>query len=111
MVRIMLGHGRFTTRNPPWFAGTGLPALSTISAAMPGSGFVALPGFVGTAPGNGEILIAPVSVCHHVSTIGQRPPPITLWYQIHASGLIGSPPLPTRRNDHRQCLSRSSLPT
>ena len=33
----------------------------------------------------------PVSVCHQVSTIGQRSPPITRWYQSHAFGLIGSP--------------------
>src|SRR5262245_28255408 len=97
----MLGHGRLITRKPPEFAGTGLPALSTTSATMPGNGFVALPGFVGIAPGSGEIMIAPVSVCHHVSTIGQRPPPITLWYQIHASGLIGSPTVPSNRSDER----------
>jgi hypothetical protein len=28
-------------------------------------------------PGSGEIMIAPVSVCHQVSTTGQRSPPIT----------------------------------
>ncbi len=37
------------------------------------------------------IRIIPVSVCHHVSTIGQRSPPMCSWYQTHASGLIGSP--------------------
>ena len=58
---------------------------------MPGNGFVAEPGFVGTRPGSGVIRIAPVSVCHQVSTIGQRSPPMLWWYQIHASGLIGSP--------------------
>ena len=42
----------------------------------PGSGRVAEPGLVGTAPGTGEIMIAPVSVCHHVSTIGQRSRPM-----------------------------------
>ncbi len=31
-------------------------------------------------------MMAPVSVCHQVSTIGVRPPPITSRYQIHASG-------------------------
>ena len=36
-------------------------------------------------------MMAPVSVCHHVSTIGQRPPPMCSWYHIHASGLMGSP--------------------
>ena len=40
-------------------------------------GSVAVPGLVGVAPGSGLIMIEPVSVCHHVSTIGQRPPPIT----------------------------------
>jgi hypothetical protein len=33
---------------------------------------------VGVAPGSGVIMMPPVSVCHQVSTIGQRPPPITL---------------------------------
>ncbi len=58
---------------------------------MPGNGCVAEPGFVAVIPGSGVIMIAPVSVCHHVSTIGQRSPPITLWYHSQAFGLIGSP--------------------
>src|SRR5688572_5030485 len=57
---------------------------------MPGNGVVAEPGFRDVTPGNGVIIIMPVSVCHQVSTIGQRSPPINLWYQIQASGLIGS---------------------
>src|SRR6185312_4132859 len=77
------------------------PCLLTTSAKMPGSGRVHEPGLVGVAPGSGEIIIAPVSVCHQVSTMGQRPPPITSRYHIHASGLIGSPTLPSRRNDVR----------
>src|SRR5258708_2299149 len=88
-VRIIEGHGFFMTRNPPSLEG--LPSLSTISTTIPGSGRVADPGFVGVAPGNGEIKILPVSVCHHVSTIGHCSLPIFLWYQIQASGLIGSP--------------------
>src|ERR1700731_1209494 len=56
------------------------------------------------APGNGLIMIAPVSVCHHVSTTGQRPPPMFLWYHIHASGLIGSPTVPSNRNEDRSCF-------
>jgi hypothetical protein len=104
MVRIMLGHGRLITRNPPAFAGTSFPCLSTTAPSIPGSGLVALPGLVASAPGSGEIMIAPVSVCHHVSTIGQRPPPITVWYHIHASGLIGSPTLPSRRSEERSCF-------
>src|SRR5262245_56305428 len=95
MVRIMLGHGRFTTRNPPAFAGTGLPCLSTTSATMPCGGLVAFPCLVGIARGSGGIATAPVSVCPPVSTVGQRPAPMTLWYHIHASGLIGSPRLPS----------------
>ena len=34
---------------------------------------MAEPGFIGVAPGRGVIMMPPVSVCHHVSTIGQRP--------------------------------------
>ena len=55
-------------------------------------------------------MIAPVSVCHQVSTIGQRPPPITVWYHIHASGLIGSPTEPSSRNDVRSCFCGHSSP-
>jgi hypothetical protein len=46
-----------------------------MSAKIPGSGKVAEPGLVGVAPGSGEMRWPPVSVCHQVSTIGQRPPP------------------------------------
>ena len=68
-----------------------------ISAVMPGNGCVAEPGLVVVSPGSGEIMMGPVSVCHHVSTIGQRSPPMYSWYHIHASGLIGSPTEPSRR--------------
>jgi hypothetical protein len=44
---------------------------------MPKKGSVAVPGLSGVAPGSGVIMIAPVSVCHQVSTIGQRPLPMT----------------------------------
>ena len=60
---------------------------------------MAEPGLVAVMPGSGVIMIAPVSVCHQVSTIGQRSPPITLWYQSQAFGLIGSPTEPSRRSD------------
>jgi hypothetical protein len=46
-------------------------------------------------------IIPPVSVCHHVSTIGQFSFPIVLKYHIHTSGLIGSPTVPSRRKDDR----------
>ncbi len=55
-------------------------------------------------------MMPPVSVCHQVSTIGQRPPPITSWYHIHASGLIGSPTVPSRRRLERSCFSGHSSP-
>ena len=55
-------------------------------------------------------MIAPVSVCHQVSTIGQRPPPMISWYHIHASGLIGSPTLPSSRSDDRSWPLGCSLP-
>ena len=55
-------------------------------------------------------MIAPVSVCHHVSTIGHFPRPMYFWYQIHASGLIGSPTDPSRRRLERSCFSGHSVP-
>src|ERR1043166_2587718 len=75
-----------------------------MSASTPGKGIVAEPGLVGVAPGSGVIMIAPVSVCHQVSTIGQRPPPMILWYHIQASGLIGSPTVPSNRSEVRSCF-------
>ena len=77
---------------------------------MPGSGNVAEPGFSVVQPGSGLIMMAPVSVCHHVSTTGHRPPPMCSWYHIHASGLIGSPTEPSRRRLDRSCLAGSAAP-
>src|SRR3984893_12161769 len=95
MVRSMDGHGCLMTRNPPEPAGTDLPSRVTTSAMIPGKGLVAEPGLVAIAPGRGVMRIAAVSVCHQVSTIGQRPRPITSRYHIQASGFIGSPTLPS----------------
>jgi hypothetical protein len=39
---------------------------------------VAEPGLSAVAPGSGVIKMPPVSVCHQVSTMGQRPSPTTL---------------------------------
>src|SRR5246127_6002946 len=78
-----------------------LPCASTISGTIPKKGRVAEPGLRSVEPGSGEIRMPPVSVCHHVSTIGQRPSPTTRWYHSHASGLIGSPTLPSSRSDLR----------
>src|SRR3954469_1180994 len=100
----MNGQGWRSTSSPPAFGPTGFPSLVTTAASMPGRGSVALPGFVAVAPGSGLIMIAPVSVCHQVSTIGQRPPPITRWYHIHASGLIGSPTEPSNHTRDRLYL-------
>src|SRR2546425_13147507 len=77
---------------------------------MPGNGLVADPGLVSVMPGSGVIMMCPVSVCHQVSTTGQRSPPITLWYQAQARGLIGSPTVPSSRSDDRSCLFGCSSP-
>ena len=55
-------------------------------------------------------MIPPVSVCHQVSTIGQRLPPMCSWYQIQASGLIGSPTVPSSRRVDRSCRAGCSAP-
>ena len=52
----------------------------------------------------------PVSVCHQVSTIGQRLAPMTCWYQIQASGLMGSPTVPSKRNELKSCFLGHSVP-
>src|SRR3954447_18334835 len=77
---------------------------------MPGNGIVAEPGLAAVRPGSGVIMMWPVSVCHHVSTTGQRPPPITCRYQAHAFGLIGSPTEPSRRIVERLCFFCCSAP-
>src|SRR5919202_3340205 len=77
---------------------------------IPGRGRVALPGLAVVITGSGEIIIAPVSVCHQVSTIGQRPPPTCSWYHSHARGLMGSPTVPRSLKDERSCFSRPAVP-
>src|SRR3954452_3778737 len=77
---------------------------------MPGRVPIADPGLVAVTPGSGETMIAPVSVCHQVSTIGQRSPPMWCRYQIHASGLIGSPTDPSSRRLERSNLAGMSAP-
>ena len=77
------------------------PLSLTTSASMPGNGRVAEPGLSVVMPGSGLIRMWPVSVCHQVSTTGQRPPPMTFQYQTQASGLIGSPTDPSRRRLER----------
>ncbi|PFW98259.1 hypothetical protein CJ469_06390 [Nocardia farcinica] len=58
---------------------------------------MAAPGLVWVMPGRGEIMMAPVSVCHQVSTMGVVSRPMTWRYQRQASGLMGSPTEPSRR--------------
>ena len=52
------------------------PFSSSNAGSIPGNGNVADPGLVGTQPGIGDINTPPVSVCHHVSTIGHFSFPI-----------------------------------
>src|SRR5580704_12420379 len=110
MVRAMPGHGFFRTRNPPEPSGTDLPSMVTTSGTTPGNGRVADPGLAAIAPGIGVSMMLPVSVCHHVSTMGQRLPPMTSRYHIQASGLIGSPTVPSRRRLDMSCFFGHSLP-
>src|SRR5437660_11917888 len=110
MVRSIAGQGVLLTRYPPEASGTGLPSRVTTSAATPGNGRVAEPGLAGIAPGRGVIMIMPVSVCHQVSTMGQRLWPITSRYHIQASGLMGSPTVPSRRRLSILCFFGHSSP-
>ena len=82
-----------------------------MAACTPGSGSVQEPGLVEVTPGTGEIMMPPVSVCHQVSTMGQLPLPITRWYHIQASGLMGSPTVPSSRKEERSYFPGSSSPS
>src|SRR5438105_15833796 len=109
MPRNIAGHGRVRVRYPPPTS-TLLPLSSTTSAPMAGSGWVADPGFNVVTPGRGEIMIDPVSVCHHVSTTGQLPLPMCCQYQTHASGLIGSRTVPSSLSDDTYAASGNWVP-
>ncbi len=106
----MDGHGSVSTRYPPPPLGTGSAMSFRTSTPIPGRGRWAEPGFVAVTPGSGEIMMAPVSVCHQVSTMGQRSWPMTRRYHIHASGLMGSPTEPRRRSELRSWASGYSSP-
>jgi hypothetical protein len=99
------------TSSPPLPAPTGDPSSFTTSIEIPGMGTCALPGLVVVIPGSGLTMMAPVSVCHQVSTIGADPPPMTSRYQIQASGLMGSPTLPSTRMLERSKPSGTCRPT
>ena len=100
------------TRFPPWLASLiSFPSSSTMPISIPGKGWVHVPGVVCVTPGIGAIILAPVSVCHHVSTIGHLLLPIFNWYQIHAFGLIGSPTVPSNLNELKSYWSGKSSPS
>src|SRR5471032_3326498 len=100
----MDGQGRMMARSPPPTV-ISLAFESSSATVYPGIGDVALPGVVAVTPGSGEIAIEPVSVCHQVSTMGHRFPPMCSRYHIHASGLIGSPTEPSNRRRERLCFA------
>ena len=54
------------------------------------------------------IIIPPVSVCHHVSTIGHLPLPTLLLYQSQASSFIGSPTVPNTFKEPKSYLLTNS---
>src|ERR1700690_2025565 len=110
MVRSIEGQGLSIIRYPVSPGATDSPFIFTTRAAIPGSGNVAEPGFAGVAPGKTEIMIDPVSVCHQVSTIGQRFFPIASKYHFHAAGLIGSPTVPSKRRLVSLCGVIHSMP-
>ena len=109
-MRSIPGHGG-DSGNKPWVPrATSSPSSSSTAALTPGSGVPAMPGFIAWAPGKVVIMIPPVSVCHHVSTTGQSPPPTTFQYQSQALGLIGSPTDPSNRSLDRSAFSTCSTP-
>ncbi len=71
----MPGHGRETTRLPRSPAPASAPSAPMTFGSTPKNGSAADPGFMSTAPGMDVIITPPVSVCHHVSTMGQVPCP------------------------------------
>src|SRR6266508_2490669 len=90
----MPGQGDLITSSPSSSPPAGSPSSVSTSASMPRNGLVPEPG-LSAVVGLGVIIKPPVSVCHQVSMIGQRPCPTTRWYQRQASGLIGSPTDPS----------------
>ena len=54
------------------------PSELSNTGSIPGKGLDAEPGFKSVAPGRGDMSVAPVSVCHQVSTIGHLFSPTTL---------------------------------
>ncbi|MOA04424.1 hypothetical protein D3C78_1239760 [compost metagenome] len=88
-----------------------LPWSSSSTGCTPNIGWVAHPGFIRWLLTSGLIMMPPVSVCHQVSTMGQRCSPTALKYHSQASGLIGSPTLPSRRRLLREVFCSGPLPS
>ncbi len=110
-MRICAGHESARHRLPSAAPSRCRPSPSTITGRTPKNGRVAEPGFSAVAPGSGVIRMPPVSVCHQVSTIGQRRSPTTSWYHFQASGLIGSPTVPSSRRLARPVALTGSSPS
>ena len=94
-----------------WVSSISLPEVaSSTTGCTPKNGFVAAPGLVAVAPGRGVIMCPPVSVCRQVSTMGSFPLPTLSLYQFQASGLIGSPTVPSTLSDERSEPSTNFVP-
>ena len=72
-----------------------------MSVASPGRARVAQPGLNTASDGRVESTHAPVSDCHHVSTIGTSPRPMFSRSHRHASGFTASPTVPQTRTDEK----------
>src|SRR5688500_2501077 len=102
----MDGQGNFMVSLPSTlFPFISRPLSFMTAGCTPGNGSEACAGFNLVTFAIGEIINPPVSVCHHVSMIGQFPFPIFLSYQCQASSLIGSPTVPNTFKEERSCRS------
>ena len=71
---------------------------------------MAEPGLVVVTPGSGVIMMPPVSVCHQVSTIGQRPLADVLVVPDPGLGVDRLPTVPSSRRVERSCRPGCSVP-
>ena len=117
----MEGHGNLMQRLPLTVSvgstplAASLPSInwpfsSSKTGWIPGKGKVACVGTAGVTPARLLIMMPPVSVCHQVSMMGQRPLPMCLSYQCHASSLMGSPTVPKTRKELRSLPSMGAVP-
>ena len=106
----MDGHGNLNASTPfLLFSSNSFPFSSRRTGKIPTSGLVAKVGFSFVTFAIEDIIIPPVSVCHHVSTIGHLLLPIFSLYQFHASSFIGSPTVPRTFNEVRSYLLTKSI--